>query len=274
MVNENWLEIINPDVRVDAIRQILFDFDGTISVIRQGWEKIMAPLMVEMICDQSPPIVEIVSEVEEYIDHSTGILTSEQMEWLVEAVRRYSRARQVRTAREYKQLYNERLLTLVNERLRRLTAGILRPDDLAIIGARRFVELAFRRGLTLYLASGTDHDYVVHEASALGVSQFFSGRIYGALDDTAAHTKARIISRILDDHALQGPELLVVGDGRVEMQCAKERGAVALGVASDEVAQFGWNVRKRERLVRAGADLLVPDFSHAEELADYLLPSQ
>jgi hypothetical protein len=50
------------------------------------------------------------------------------------------------------------------------------------------------------------------------------------------------------------------------MREAKRRGAVAIGVASDEVRRFGLNLEKRRRLIRAGADALVPDFSQWQQL--------
>lgn len=265
-----WLEIVHPDVRLGAIRRALFDFDGTLSTIREGWERIMAPLMIEMICGGAAPQPEIVREVEAYIDYSTGILTIEQMAWLAEAVHRHGLTTP-KTAREYKQLYAERLLVPVRDRLARLAGGEVTPEEMVVAGAHRFVEELFQRGIILYLVSGTDHEHVVREAGALGLAPYFGERIYGALDDTAAHTKKTIITRLLDEHVLQGKELLVVGDGRVEIQLAKERGAVALGVASDEVRGCGWNPHKRQRLLAAGADLLVADFTHAEALAGLLL---
>jgi hypothetical protein len=48
----------------------------------------MVPLMVETICDGHPPSSEIETEVIEYVDHSTGIMTIKQMRWLEKAVRR------------------------------------------------------------------------------------------------------------------------------------------------------------------------------------------
>ncbi len=39
----DWLEVVNPTVRVGHVRHALFDFDGTISVIRRGWEQVMIP---------------------------------------------------------------------------------------------------------------------------------------------------------------------------------------------------------------------------------------
>ena len=68
------------------IRAILFDFDGTISTLRCGWELVMKPLMLEMISGDHPVTPELEREVEEYIDASTGIQTIHQMKWLAESV--------------------------------------------------------------------------------------------------------------------------------------------------------------------------------------------
>jgi phosphoglycolate phosphatase-like HAD superfamily hydrolase len=266
-----WLEVVNPSARLGRVRHALFDFDGTISVIRQGWENIMIPLMVEMICDAHPPTPEIEAEVAEYVDRSTGILTIKQMQWLEEAVRRHGLARAPKSAREYKRIYNERLLRPVRQRLSRMDSGRdAGRDGLTIAGARAFLQALYERGVTLYLASGTDHVYVLQEAAALDVQGFFGEHIYGARDDTEAYTKERIIQRILDDHGLHGDELLVVGDGPVEIRHAKAYGALALGVAADEERRQGLSPRKRQRLLAAGADLIVTDFSHYDELLNYL----
>jgi len=270
-IRDQGLEIVNPSVPLGHVRHALFDFDGTISTIRRGWETIMIPLMVDAICDGRPPTPDIVAEVIEYVDRSTGILTIRQMEWLAEAVRRYGLARAPRTAREYKRTYNERLLRPVRERLRLMDGSPVGRDTFLIAGARAFLQGLHDQGVTLYLASGTDQVYVLEEAAALGISDFFGERIYGAQDDTEAYTKERLIQRILDEHGLQGEELLVVGDGPVEIRHAKARGAVALGVAADEERRQGLDPRKRQRLLEAGADLVVTDFLHHAELLHCLV---
>ncbi len=269
----DYLRLLDPAApsRLGRIRHVLFDFDGTISVLREGWERVMAPMMVEMICDGAPPAAEIEREVAEYVDYSTGIVTIEQMQWLAEAVRRHGIARRPLSAAEYKQIYLERLLVGVNARLDRLARGEVTADEMMIAGARPFLAALTARGLRLYAASGTDHPYLLREARALGVDGYFDGGLYGAIDEDEAHRKERIIQRILDDHGLQGDELLVVGDGPVEVREAVARRALALGVASDEVARSGWNPAKVARLTRAGAHFLVPDLSRAEALAAWLL---
>ena len=173
------------------------------------------------------------------MDRSTGILTIKQMQWLEEAVRRYGFARDPKTAREYKHIYNERLLRPVRQRITQMDGSQTTRDALMIAGARDFLHGLRERGVTLYLASGTDHEYVVEEATALGVAALFGEHVYGAREDTEAYSKERIIEHILDHYNLHGNELLVVGDGPVEIRHARERGALALGVAADEETAAG-----------------------------------
>lgn len=272
LVDEDYLRILDPaaPARLGRIRHVLFDFDGTISVLREGWERVMAPMMVEMICDGTPPTPEIEQEVVDYVDFSTGIVTIEQMRWLAEAVRRHGIACVPRSAAEYKEIYIQRLMIGVDRRLERLRRGEATADDLMVAGARALLDALVGRGLRLYAASGTDHPYVLSEARALGVDSYFDGGLYGAIDEDEAHRKERIIQRILDEADLHGDQLLVVGDGPVEVREAVARQALALGVASDEIARSGWNPAKVARLARAGAHFLVPDLSRGEELATWL----
>ncbi len=266
------IKILHPEVRarLGKIRHALFDFDGTLSVLREGWETVMAPVMIEAICGQTPATPAIESEVQEYIQQSTGILTILQMEWLVEVVRKHNLAGAPLTAAAYKARYLDRLMVTVYERIRQVETGACQPEDWMLAGARDFLAGLGSRGVQLYLVSGTDHADVRREAGVLALEPYFGGRIYGALDAREAHAKDRIIQRILEEQRLFGDELLVVGDGPVEIREARRGGAIALGVASDEVARCGWNERKVDRLVKSGADLLIPDFSRAKELLNFL----
>ena len=263
-----WLRVIHPEIlpRLGKIRHALFDFDGTLSVLRQGWETVMIPVMVESIVGDRTAPLEIVEEVKEYVDRSTGILTLLQMQWLDEAVRRHGLVKNPLTAAEYKALYLQRLMATVRQRIAQVADGRVDPHDRMVMGAADFLVGLRERGVWLYAASGTDHADVVHEAGVLGLAGYFDGRIYGALDQIEAQSKEKIIQRILDENFLSGEELLVVGDGPVELRAAKAVGAVALGLASDEEARQGWNELKTQRLLNAGADLMVADFSRANAL--------
>jgi hypothetical protein len=124
--------------------------------------------------------------------------------------------------------------------------------------------------VTLYLASGTDHADVVAESQALGYADLFNGGIYGATGDIDNCSKKMVLDRILAENDLSGPELAVFGDGPVELRECRKRDGIAIGVASDEIRRHGLNPQKRARLVKAGAHLIVPDFSQASELLGIL----
>jgi phosphoglycolate phosphatase-like HAD superfamily hydrolase len=269
----DWFRILNPSVigSLGMVRHVLFDFDGTVSVLRQGWEPVMQAVMLEAICAGNPPTTQLVEEVRDYIDVSTGNLTILQMKWLAEKVKSVGMETRPLTAAEYKKRYLHELMVSVSKRLEVLDTKTAAPQDYLIQGSMEFVRGLAKKGATLYIASGSDHADVVREVSALGIDEYFKGGIYGALDESESNSKERIIQRILDDHHLSGNELLVVGDGPVEIIEGRQRGAITLGVASDEVVHRGWNEHKVERLSRAKADFLVADFNHASELIDFLI---
>jgi phosphoglycolate phosphatase len=136
-------------------------------------------------------------------------------------------------------------------------------------GAVAMIQAMRARGVTCYLASGTDEVYVLDEAAALGLSPYFVG-IYGALNDYQDTSKRMVIERILDENQLSGSEFVTFGDGYVEIEDTKAVGGIAVGVASDEVNRQGINEWKRKRLIEAGADLIIPDFREHERLVAYL----
>ena len=45
------VESVRPGVSARHARVVLFDFDGTLSLIRSGWMNVMVPMMVEILAD-------------------------------------------------------------------------------------------------------------------------------------------------------------------------------------------------------------------------------
>jgi phosphoglycolate phosphatase-like HAD superfamily hydrolase len=166
-------------------------------------------------------------------------------------------------------MYLDRLWERIKGRMAKLKNGEIEPEEMIVPGAVPMLEAMRGRGVTCYLASGTDQVYVLDEAAALGLSPYFAS-IYGALDDYQNYSKKMVIERILDENHLSGPEFVTFGDGYVEIEDTKAMGGIAVGVASDEVNRQGINEWKRERLIQAGADLIIPDFRQHERLVAYL----
>ncbi|HQI16829.1 MAG TPA: haloacid dehalogenase, partial [Bacillota bacterium] len=62
------------------------------------------------------------------------------------------------------------------------------------------------------------------------------------------------------------------GDGYVEIELAKKYGGYAVAVATNEAARdTSINEWKRERLLKAGADCIIPDFSNTERLMGFIM---
>ena len=268
------IELINGPLPDCQIRHAIFDHDGTISTLREGWEKIMEPMMIKSILGFQKETVDkmllnrVKERVREFIERTTGIQTIAQMAGLVELVDEFGMVPkgQIQSAASYKGIYNEELMALVNLRLGKLDRGELEVSDFTLKGAVSFLRALREAGVRLYLASGTDEDDVKNEAERLGYAELFNGGIFGSVGVIEKDAKKIVIERILNEVDGAFNQLVTFGDGPVEMREARRRGALAIGVASDELRRFGPNAEKRARLIRAGAEAVLPDFSQWQKL--------
>ena len=272
---DSEIEIINKRTNKPHITHAIFDHDGTISTLREGWELIMAPMMIKAILgDKFSEADELLyqkvqSRVDEYIDKTTGIQTITQMKGLIGLIREFGFVGEEEILGEsgYKQIYNRELLEMVNERVKKYERKELTADDFSLKGALPFVRKLYDAGVKLYLASGTDVDDVKREASILGYDHLFENRIYGSVGDINKEAKKIVLDRILDSigESASG-NVATFGDGPVEIRETQKRGGFSIGVASNELKRFGLNEKKRARLIKAGADIVIPDFSQYEQL--------
>ena len=83
-----------------------------------------------------------------------------------------------------------------------------------------------------------------------------------------------VIQQIIEENDLHGSEFAGFGDGYVEIENTKEVGGIAVGVAAEEETREGIDEWKRERLIEAGADIIIPDFRERERLIQYLFDGQ
>ncbi len=253
------------------IQSVLFDFDGTISLIRQGWQDVMIPYFAEVLL-KTPHAGTAQEEYRcatEFIELTTGKQTIYQCMQLNDEV--VKRGGDAVDPSLYKNEYSKRLMLHIEHRRQSLLSGVTDPDHMMIPGARRFLETLVERNLNLYLASGTDHEYVMEEASLLDVAKYFKGNIFGAKDDLLLNSKAMVIQKILKEQQLSGTTLAGFGDGYVEIENVKDVGGIAIGIAGHEAnPSTGWDEWKKRRLTQAGADALVMDFTDIDAIIDYL----
>lgn len=265
------IEIIRELSNRSTPRHVLFDFDGTLSLVREGWVNVMLPLMVETLVatgtNESPDALATLAR--EFIMELNGKQTIYQMIRLAEEVQR--RGGTPEDPLVYKQVYHDRLMERIAGRREALRCGQATPDDMLVPGSRELLEELQRRGLELYVASGTDEVYVLEEVRLLGLDPYFGPHVYGAQDNFKTFSKAMVIDRILKENHVPGEQLLGFGDGYVEIQNIKTVGGVAVAVASDEAGRSGKpDAWKRERLIGAGADVVIPDYRECHTLLKYL----
>jgi len=266
------VEIIRKGVSAARAKLALFDFDGTLSLVRAGWMDVMVRTMVEILVELKTGEKEedLRALVEESVARLTGEQTIYQMIELARQVK--ERGGKPLPPLEYKRLYHDRLMDKIAYRREALRHAKAAPDQYLVPGARAALENLQARGLALYCASGTDESYTLEEARLLDIDRYFDGHIFGARDDYESFSKEILIREMLSSFEDRGKMLIGFGDGYVEIKNVKEAGGVAVGVATDEPECMVVDQWKRERLVNVGADFIVPNFLRWNELSSALFP--
>lgn len=265
------IEIVRKLELEQAPRHVLFDFDGTLSLIREGWPDVMVPMMVEVLrqTETGESDEQLRDLTFKFIMELNGKQTIYQMIRLAEEVER--RGGTPADPLDYKREYHDRLMERIAGRRSQLESGDVDAERYLVPGSLALLTGLQQSGAQMYLASGTDEAYVKEEVRLLGLSDYFAEHVYGAVDDFRSFSKAQVIERILKENDIEGDSLLGFGDGFVEIQNIKTVGGTAVAVASDESGRSGepdpW---KRSRLIGVGADIVVPDYQHAAALLPYL----
>jgi phosphoglycolate phosphatase len=262
------IEIVRPDFPRGDLRAALFDFDGTLSLLRGNWQPMMVGMMVDLLRSlpgaqhESPE--QIRSLVVEYVQQLTGEPTIFQMRRLCEEM--IKRGGTPLSAEEYQQQFLDQLNVAIESRLDSLAAGHKTLEELLVPGAAELLEKLAERGVSLWLASGTAHDCVVRELEVLGLNGWFGRCVFGSVPPPGVFSKAAVIEQMLEQHDLEGRQIVGIGDGFVEIAAIARKGGLAIGVASNEATREGIDPIKRQWLIEAGAHIIIGDYRHTDEL--------
>lgn len=248
----------------------VFDFDGTVSLLREGWQPIMYSYFKEELlkCPETPEADEAERIVKDFVDMLTGKQTIFQCIQLCSEIKKYGGV--PGEPLEYKKEYLRRLIEHIHDRHGELLAGG-DPAPHLVPGVKDTLKALRQRGVKCYLASGTDEEDVLEEALLLGISDMFES-IHGATDaNSTVCSKEQVIRKLIEENSLSGSRLLAFGDGNVEIELAKQFGGYAVAVATNEAARdTSVNEWKRDRLLKAGADCIIPDFSNTLRLMKFI----
>lgn len=263
-------EVIRPNFARGNFRAVVFDFDGTVSLLREGWARIMAELGRERLAEQSL-VRESDAELLAYLEREMLLLSGKpsifQMRRLAEEV-----ANRGGVAPDADAMLGEfllRLLANIQSRIDDLKSGNCSPADWTVPGTHALLDELQRRGILLVLASGTDRAFVEHDLELLDLARYFGDRVFAPANNTPNFSKRDVIEGLIRD-GIPGERLLGFGDGYSETVEMKRAGGAAIGVASVEPPQVGTNAMKREMLIGLGADVIVPDYREHMALVEWL----
>jgi phosphoglycolate phosphatase len=249
----------------------VFDFDGTLSWLRHGWPELMCQMFLSFYpLRPGESVAEVRRELLAEILSTNGLPSIFQMQKFVE--RAQARQTSVPAPEELLQRYQSRLDQIIAERSALILRQSARADDFVVLGARTMLTLLERRGVKLFVLSGTLESRVQEEARLLDLARYFGDRIFGSPPAAGQFSKRGVLERILAEEKLQGEELLCFGDGPVEIFHAREMGGLAVAVASDEDEHGSGRMDpiKRAQLLDAGAHLVIPDYRDAAALVEAL----
>src|SRR3954470_17839375 len=143
------IEVLRPDLPRGRFRGVLFDFDGTLCLIREGWPQVMIPMMVDVLrqAGATESDAQLSEAVEDFVMRLNGRQTIYQMIQLAEEVRQ--RGGQPLEPLQYKQRYHDLLLRRIEGRLQALASGAARPEEWTVPGSHELLAQLRRRGCTL-----------------------------------------------------------------------------------------------------------------------------
>ncbi|GHT11193.1 hypothetical protein FACS1894170_04430 [Planctomycetales bacterium] len=267
------IEIVGLERPNKTPKAALFDFDGTVSILRAGWHEILTNYFVSVLKTtpkgqalyQTNPAAEdeLAQLSKRAFEPNIGKIPLMQFYTLVELVKEYGG--QPKAPEAYMAEYYRSLLALVAKRHEQLHNG-LDPNELLLTGTVEILAMFRRRGVKLYLVSGTEQDFVREDCELLRITEYFDGGVFGGTADIEASSKRSMITKIITDNGIDGGELISFGDGQTETREVKAVGGFVVGVASNEDTRDGIDQWKRRQLIEAGTDWVIPHFEDVAEI--------
>jgi phosphoglycolate phosphatase-like HAD superfamily hydrolase len=285
------------------IKMAVLDWDGTVSLTCEGWHVITAPLMVSIIMgtefsqeewrmlaesaaregwtrEITPAVQELINKgkidrellgsVMYYLDDSLGTPSSEIMAWAVERAeergRRFpDREEFLRENILFAQYEVEGLGNPASLRSLRLNMPL---EAISVAGSINKIKEMYRNGIRVGLASAAPQEVLEAEVRVFGLSEYIRPENIKGDRGTPDCGKNILIRRIIEENAdiISNPsEVLICGDGSVEMRVGKELGATLVGVAARHKPGVA------EKLRRAGAQFVIEDFVQGARLLDTVI---
>lgn len=245
------MNLSRPLPNLASLRLAVFDFDGTLSLLREGWATIMAQQGVELLDDTSRQ-----TELELEMLMLSGKPSITQMQRLIELAQAAGKPHP--TDAELLHEFQNRLRGILDARLAAITTS---PSGaFCVPGAITYLEHLASAGIECVLVSGTQKDFVVAEAEQLNVRRFFGDQLFAPEANNSSFRKLDVIAEMMKQRQLDGSQLIGYGDGYAETVAVRELGGYVVGLATCDIGETGLHPLKQQMLTTLGAHAILPSY--------------
>ena len=250
--------------QISTLKCVVLDYDGTLTTFRRGWEKILHAFASAKICDHEDFAAgnkeAALDDIDYFVAHAGGSNPRQLMSRLIELAKKYLFSVEMdlqSCAEEYVEVFHQ----AINKRLNKCYEN---GESYLIKGTRQMLDFLNQRQIQCYVVTGSAENDVRNELEILQLGHHFCD-VYGATLNTSGRHKEEALADIISLHSYKKCEMLMVGDGSVEIEAACNFGLPSLGIASDE-HNGGLCERKRRHLIDAGAQLIAADYQHFPQM--------
>lgn len=247
--------------RVEMIRCVILDYDGTLTTFRKGWEFILYPYVRDCIDKNHKPETnsQLEKDIQYFVAHAGGTNPRQLMKRLADLIEKYT------GQSESIEYYIKDYGAIFNGEIQKRVDGFNQDSEQYVIsGVRELLDFLDKENVLNYVVTGSCDKAVNRELTKLDLSKYFL-QVYGADSKTIGNHKEAAIEEIMRKHNLSQYEVLIVGDGSTEMRAAKKMNLPSLGIANDEHTGGVCPVKK-EMLLDIGVHALVADYQNFEEV--------
>jgi beta-phosphoglucomutase-like phosphatase (HAD superfamily) len=241
---------------------ILFDWDGTTSLLRAGWGELMTAYFLEHLPALEAETLDARHKmIWKEIMRLNGRPSIHQMLRLVELIE--ARGGTAQTADVYQEGFLARLHAVRLERMAVAKTSSSARESLLVPGVRSFLEALRSRGIPCALATGTPFTDLHDEIAALDLADLFPAGVFAPTDEwDTGWSKRAAIAELIAARSVAPAELLAIGDGPVEIRETILAGGRAVAIACDEhnPASQRPDPWKSASLREAGAEAVFANF--------------
>ncbi len=254
--------------QISQVKCVVLDYDGTLTTLRKGWDKILSKYARQKINPgSSKTIPELEKRIRHLTDHAGGTTPKQLMSRLLKLIEDFGFVpkKDIKSIDDYALEYSVIFQSAIDKRLENFHEH---SESYVIHGVRPMLNFLRSQQTLNYVVTGSATNAVSNELVKLEMENHFID-VYGASLETVGNLKEDAIKEIMARHKLANSEILIIGDGSTEMRAAKRLELPTIGIASDE-HKGGLCRYKREMLLDLGAHIIIPDYTDFITLWDTL----